>query len=103
MIDLELLDLERRRERAKEEERERQRRAELEGKAAAVAEVVPFEDFDLASRSIGAGGARVISRALTTGPGDYVLYVGLGRSVRTQARVDDSGDEEVDSPAAGIQ
>ncbi len=27
----------------------------------------------------------------------------LGRSVRTQARVDHSGDEEVDSPAAGIQ
>jgi hypothetical protein len=75
MTDLALLDLERRRERAKNEERERQRRAELEGKAAVVAEVVPFEDFDLASRSIGAGGARVISRALTTGPGDYVLYV----------------------------
>jgi hypothetical protein len=75
MTDLALLDLERRRERAKNEERERQRRAELEGKAAAVAEVVPFEDFDLASRSIGAGGARVISRALTTGPGDYVLYL----------------------------
>ncbi len=75
MTDLALLDLERRRERAKEEERERQRRAELEGKAAAVAEVVPFEDFDLASRSIGASGARVISRALTTGPGDYVLYL----------------------------
>ena len=76
MTDLALMDLERRRERAKSEERERQRRAELEGKTAAVAEVVPFEDFDFASRSIGAGGARVVSRALTTGPGDYVLYLG---------------------------
>lgn len=74
MTDLALLDLERRRERAKNEERERQRRAELEGKTAAVADVVPFEDFDLASRSI-ANGVRVISRALTTGPGDYALYV----------------------------
>lgn len=75
MTDLALMDLERRRERAKSEERERQRRAELEGKAAAVDDVVPFEDFDFASRSIGASGARVISRALTTGPGDYVLYL----------------------------
>lgn len=75
MTDLALLDLERRRERAKNEERERQRRAELEGKSA-VAEVVPFEDFDFSSRSIGAGGARVISRALTIGPGDYMLYLG---------------------------
>jgi hypothetical protein len=75
MTDLALLDLERRRERAKNEERERERRAELEGKAAAVSEIVPFEDFDLASRSIGANGARVIARALTTGPGDYMLYV----------------------------
>ena len=76
MTDLALMDLERRRERAKAEERERQRRAGLEGKTAAVAEVVPFEDFDFASRSVGASGARVISRALTTGPGEYVLYVG---------------------------
>ena len=76
MTDLALLDLERRRQREKEEERERQRRAGLEGKTEAVAEVVPFEDFDFASRSIGASGARVIARALTTGPGDYVLYVG---------------------------
>ena len=103
MTDLALLDLERRRERAKNEERERQRRAELEGKGTAVAEVVPFEDFDVASRSIGPSGARVISRALTTGPGDYVLYLRLGRSVRTQTRVDHSGDEEIDSPAAGGQ
>ena len=103
MTDLALIDLERRRERAKNEERERQRRAELEGKTAAVAEVVPFEDFDLASRSIGPGGARVISRALTIGPGDYVLYVGVGRSVRTQARVDHPGDEEGDQPATGVQ
>ncbi|HEY8173459.1 MAG TPA: hypothetical protein VIH21_10280, partial [Dehalococcoidia bacterium] len=76
MVDLQLLTLERRRERERQEAAERRRRAELEGKTAPVAEVVPFEDFDFASRSIRAGGARVISRALTTGPGDYVLYLG---------------------------
>jgi hypothetical protein len=76
MVDLQLLTLEHRREKARQEEAERRRRAELEGKATAVADVVPFEDFDLASRSIGASGARVIARALTTGPGDYMLYLG---------------------------
>ena len=76
MTDLALLDLERRRERARTEERERQRRAGLEGRITATPEVVPFEDFDLASRSIGANGAAVIARALTAGPGDFVLYVG---------------------------
>ena len=75
MVNLQLMDLERRRERERQVEAARRRRAELEGKAA-VADVVPFEDFDLASRSVGANGARVISRALTTGPGDYVLYLG---------------------------
>ncbi len=84
-------------EKERQEEAERQRRAELEGKTAAVAEVVPFEDFDLASRSIGAGGARVISRALTTGPGDYVLYLAWADPSAPKPAVDHSGDEEVDS------
>ena len=103
MTDLALIDLERKRERAKNEERERQRRAELEGKTAAVADVVPFEDFDLASRSIGAGGARVISRALTIGPGDYVLSVGWADPSAATPASTHPRDEDVAQPAAGVQ
>jgi hypothetical protein len=68
--DLAAIDLERRRARERQEARERQRRAELEGRATTTADTLPFEDFDLASAT-----TRVIQRALTTGPGDYFLYV----------------------------
>ncbi len=74
MVDLQLMAMERRRERERQEEAERQRQAELEGSATRSAEIVPFEDFDLASRSVSPRGERVITRALTAGPGDFVLY-----------------------------
>jgi hypothetical protein len=73
--DLRLMQLERERARQEQEERDKKRRAELEGKAAAVRELFPFEDFDLASRSARADGARIITRAFTAGPGEYDLYV----------------------------
>jgi hypothetical protein len=71
MSQLALLDLERRRERERNAERDRQRRAELEGRSASTLETLPFEDFDFAGRA--RGGA--IQRALTTGPGDFFIYV----------------------------
>lgn len=71
---LAIVELERRRAREKEEERERERRAKLEGRAPMPVETVPFEDFDLASTTKDAAGTRIISRALTAGPGEYFLY-----------------------------
>lgn len=73
MVDLQLMDLERRRARERQQEAERRRRAELEG-AATRADEVAFEDFDLASRSVNPRGERIITRALTAGPGDYFLF-----------------------------
>ena len=73
--DLRLMALERERAKKEQEDREKQRRAELEGKQAATRELFPFEDFDLASQSARAGGARIITRAFTAGPGDYDLFV----------------------------
>jgi hypothetical protein len=74
MVDIQLLELERRRARERQEETERLRRAELERSAPSAVEVMPFEDFDMASRTSGPAGERVIARALTVGPGHYVLY-----------------------------
>ncbi len=71
MAQLALIDLERRREAERKAERERERRSQLEGRSAPTSETLPFEDFDLASRSQGG----VIQRALTAGPGDYFIYV----------------------------
>ena len=72
--EMRLLALERERTKKKQEEQEKQRRAELEGRAAATRELFPFEDFDLASQSV-RGDARIITRALTAGPGEYDLYL----------------------------
>jgi hypothetical protein len=68
--DLAAMDLERRRAREQKEQRELQRRAELEGRSAATSDLFPFEDFDFTSAP-----SRTLQRALTTGPGDYFLYV----------------------------
>jgi hypothetical protein len=71
MAQLALLDLERRRERERTAERDRQRRAELEGRSTSASETLPFEDFDFAGRA--RNGA--IQRALTSGPGDFFIYI----------------------------
>jgi hypothetical protein len=75
MVDLQLMENERRRERERQDARERERRAELESAAMNPREVLPFEDFDFAARLTSGDGARVISRALTAGPGEYALFV----------------------------
>jgi hypothetical protein len=74
--EMRLMALERERQKQKQEELDKQRRAELEGKTTATRDLFPFEDFDVASNSIRDDGARIISRAFTSGPGDYDIYVG---------------------------
>lgn len=69
MSDVSLMDLERRRARERADDLEKQRRAEREGRATPAADTLPFEDFGLTPA------AAVIQRALTTGPGDYWLYL----------------------------
>jgi hypothetical protein len=71
MSELKMLEFEQRRAREREAALQRQRRAELEGRAAAVSEGLPFEDFDFAATA----SARTLQRALTTGPGNYFLYL----------------------------
>jgi len=73
--ELKLLALERERARQEKADQDKQRRNELEGKAATTRDILPFEDFDLASGSVRADGARIITRALTAGPGDYDLFL----------------------------
>jgi hypothetical protein len=75
-MDLKLMAMERERARQEQEDRDKQRRAELEGKTTGLRDVLPFEDFDLASKSNAADGTRQISRAFTAGPGTYELYIG---------------------------
>ena len=75
MVDLQLLDVERRRAQQEEEGRERLRRAELEKAGTLPRSVLPFEDFD-ASAMLRAGDiGPAVSRALTAGPGNYSLFV----------------------------
>jgi hypothetical protein len=71
MADVNLMDLERRRAREREAAQQRQRSAELEGRAAAISEALPFEDFDFTATAT----SRTLQRALTTGPGNYFLYL----------------------------
>jgi hypothetical protein len=71
---LALLDYDRRRAREEAAARERERRAELEGKAAAPPDILPFEDFDFTARAV-ARRAPTIERALTAGPGEYDLLL----------------------------
>ena len=74
-MDLKLMALERERARQDKEDAAKQRRAELEGKETVLRGTVPFEDFDVRSHSFAADGRRIVSRALTAGPGDYDLFV----------------------------
>ena len=73
--ELKLMSLERERARQEKEDRDKQRRNELEGKAATARDVLPFEDFELASRSVRDDGVRIVTRAFTAGPGDYDLFL----------------------------
>jgi hypothetical protein len=73
--ELRLMEKEREQARQEKEERDKQRRNELEGKEASARNIVPFEDFDVASRSTRSDGARIITRAFTAGPGDYDLFL----------------------------
>lgn len=73
--DLRLMALERERARQEAEAQDRKRRAALEGREAPTRGLLPFEDFDSASRSVRHDGKRIISRAFTAGPGDYDLYL----------------------------
>lgn len=74
-MDLKLMAMERERARQEQDLRDKQRRAELEGKTATVRDLLPFEDFDIASASVASDGTRQITRAFTAGPGDYHLFV----------------------------
>jgi hypothetical protein len=73
--ELKLMALERERAKQEQDERDKQRRARLEGFEAATDDALPFEDFDLASKSVNRDGARIITRALTAGPGNYDLFL----------------------------
>jgi hypothetical protein len=75
---LQLLELERERAREKREAQERARKAALEGADTTrpPRSLLPFEDFDAeAPVSVDAGGAPILRRSLTAGPGDYDLIV----------------------------
>ena len=73
--DLRLMALERERAKQEQEERDKQRKAELEGRQSPTHNLLPFEDFDVAARATIVGGTRMLSRALTAGPGDYDLFI----------------------------
>ncbi|HUQ87189.1 MAG TPA: hypothetical protein VM096_06490 [Vicinamibacterales bacterium] len=73
--ELKLMALERERARQEQADRDKKRRNELEGKEASTSGALPFEDFDLGSHSMRVDGTRIITRALTAGPGDYDLFL----------------------------
>lgn len=74
-MDLKLMAMERERARQEKEDADKLRRAELGGKETVTRGTLPFEDFDPRSQSVAADGRRIISRALTAGPGDYELFL----------------------------
>ena len=88
--ELRLMELERERARQNKEGRDKQRRDEFEGKETATRSTLPFEDFDLASRSTRSDGTRIVTRAFTAGPGDYDLFL-AGGSIVTQTGCDGAG------------
>jgi hypothetical protein len=76
--DLALLGMERERARERREAAEKQRKAALEGATVRARDsVYPFEDFstDVALQAREPGGAPLLRRSITAGPGDYDLYV----------------------------
>ncbi|MBL8135113.1 MAG: tetratricopeptide repeat protein [Acidobacteria bacterium] len=74
---LRLQDMERERARRDREAREKQRRADLESRAnSPVSSLHAFEDFDVKSVLGPAARGLLIERGITTGPGDYDVYIG---------------------------
>lgn len=73
--DLQAMNLERQRARERRDEEARRRKALLEGALEAESHRLPFEDFDVVPGTRLADGTRVLQRALTTGPGDYDLFI----------------------------
>lgn len=73
--ELKLMAMERERARQEQEDQDRRRRAAMEGREPFARDMLPFEDFDLASRSLRPDGQRIVSRAFTAGPGDYDLFL----------------------------
>lgn len=74
---LRMMERERERRREADDAAKKARQAEMEGRSKAQAELMPFEDFDLAARvTVRPGLAPAIRRALTAGPGDYDLSIG---------------------------
>jgi hypothetical protein len=85
--DLQAMSLERQRERERQAEADRKRRADLEKSALGLREMLPFEDFDMASSSTAADGTRLVSRAFTAGPGTYDLFIGWADTTVNPPRV----------------
>ncbi len=81
-----LMDRERQKERQRKADQDAARRAELEQQSSPSRGLYPFEDFDVAAtpEATPSGGLKV-SRSLTTGPGDYDLYVGWADPVMGKA------------------
>jgi hypothetical protein len=73
--ELRLMAHERERQKQEKADNDKKRRAELEGRTTAARDLLPFEDFDLASQSVRPDGTRIVSRAFTAGPGDYDLIL----------------------------
>ena len=73
---LALMDRQRDKERREREAREKARREELEGRATAAQNLLPFEDFDMDAHVVMPPGRPAqIRRAITAGPGDYDVVV----------------------------
>lgn len=82
--ELRLMAMERERARQEEQDQNKKRRANLEGREVVSRDLLPFEDFDLASLSSRADGTRIVSRALTAGPGEYDLYLAWADATSTK-------------------
>lgn len=99
---LRMMDMERERRRAADEAARKARQAEMEGRSKAQAELMPFEDFDMAARvTARPGQPAVIRRSLTAGPGEYELSVGWSTlDARTQPSVSGAVKRRLRLPVA---
>ncbi|MBY0494664.1 MAG: hypothetical protein K2Y23_10650 [Cyanobacteria bacterium] len=84
--DLQAMDLERQRARERRDDEERRRKARLEGAGDRESDRLPFEDFDVVPSAVQADGTRAIHRALTAGPGEYVLTLAWADAAQPAAR-----------------